>query len=369
MDAKKIAYYYREHKKLKNLQSIRKNHHYNAKQIIEYSGKRTVVLVIGESLNKYHLSLYGYSRKTNPKLSTIDSLLIFNNIISSATQTRESIIRILSQATIDNEDPYILKGSIITLAKDIGYKTYWISNQMMYGISDTETSVLAKDCDKQWFLNTDWNTNSLDERVIPVFNKILNEPSQKKFIIIHLLGNHFSYSKRYKHTSEFKIIDNFNFPKYLSKDKIYTINEYDKSVKYNDQIVFQLIKDLQKTKGIINFIYFPDHGEDVYDTKRMMLGHGSPLVTKYVIEIPFIVYNNTLFYEKDKRSYKYFTGILNRPYCTVDMFYSIADILWANFSDYRPENSLFSSKYNEKDMIIINSNNKVLKYKDIIKKN
>ncbi len=192
MDAKKIAYYYRERKKLDQLRSYRNDHHYNVEQSIEYSGNRTVVLVIGESLNKHHMSLYGYGRNTNPKLSTIDSLLIFKNVITSATQTRESIIRILSQATVDNEQQYITKGSVFTLAEDMGYITYWISNQMMYGISDTETSVLAKDCNKQWFLNTDWNTNSLDEKVIPVFNKILKEPERKKFIIIHLLGNHFS---------------------------------------------------------------------------------------------------------------------------------------------------------------------------------
>jgi heptose-I-phosphate ethanolaminephosphotransferase len=299
----------------------------------------------------------------------LDSLLIFRNVISSATQTRESIIRILTTANIENEKAFFNTGSIITLARDLGYKTYWISNQMMYGISDTETTVLAKDCDKQWFINTDWNTNSLDENILPVFNDLLNKKDKKKFIVLHLLGNHFSYNKRYKHNGKFDINDDFVFPAFLSKHQTNTINEYDRSVKYNDSIVYTIIKNTLNKKGIVNIIYLSDHGEDVYDTPKLMLGHGSPRITKYVIEVPFLMYNNTEFYNKDKRTYKYFKEIKKRPFCTVDLFYTIADIMWADFKENDLSRSLVSEDFIERKRKVISSDNRIILYEDILQDN
>jgi heptose-I-phosphate ethanolaminephosphotransferase len=121
MDIKKIAYYYREKQKLKELTLNRNSFKFNVKEKNEYNENRTIVIIIGESLSKYHMSLYGYKRDTNPLLKELDSLLIFRNVISSATQTRESIIRILTTANIENEKAFFNTGSIITLARDLGY--------------------------------------------------------------------------------------------------------------------------------------------------------------------------------------------------------------------------------------------------------
>jgi heptose-I-phosphate ethanolaminephosphotransferase len=236
---------------------------------------------------------------------------------------------------------------------------------MMYGISDTETSVLAKDCDKQWFINTDWNTNSLDENILPVFNDLLNKKDKKKFIVLHLLGNHFSYNKRYKHNGNFKINDDFVFPAFLSKQQINIINEYDRSVKYNNSIVYTIIKNTLNKKGIVNIIYLSDHGEDVYDTPKLMLGHGSPRITKYVIEVPFLMYNNTEFYNKDKRTFEYFKAIEDRPFCTVDLFYTIADIMWADFKENDLSRSLVSGDFIERKRKVISSDNRIILYEDI----
>jgi len=351
---------------LKKLRKQRVHHKFEYEELINTSLNRTVVLVIGESLSKSHMSLYGYNRKTNPLLENVDSLLIFDKIITPATQTRESIIRMLSLATIEDETPYIKQGSIISLAKSIGFSTYWISNQMMLGISDTETTVLAKDTDKQWFINTDWNTNSLDENVLPIIDEVLKEQVKNKFIIIHLLGNHFKYNKRYKPIDQYLVKTLSNFPNYLSESQKQIIKNYDNSVKYNDYIVNSLLAKIKNISGISNFIYLSDHGEDVYDTKKQLLGHGSPNVTRHVTDIPFIMYNNDNYYKTDGRSYTYFDSISSRKHSAVNLFYSLADLLWVDFIDYNGELSLFSKDYKEQKIKVINSNKQILNYNEII---
>ena len=41
------------------------------------------------------------------------------------------------------------------------------------------------------------DASGFDENVLPVFDEILNDTSQKKFIIIHTIGSHYRYNYRY----------------------------------------------------------------------------------------------------------------------------------------------------------------------------
>ncbi len=132
-DIKRVNYYYKEKRKLSKLIKGRKNLRYEVEQDT-LNQDRIFVLIIGESMAKGHLGLYGYGRNTTPKLGEIDSLLIYTDVISPATRTAQSILRILSQAQGRETKPFLKKGSILTLAKNAGYTTYWVSNQQMLGI-------------------------------------------------------------------------------------------------------------------------------------------------------------------------------------------------------------------------------------------
>ena len=66
-----------------------------------------IVLVIGESYNRHHASLYGYNKNTNPFLSKIDNLYVFDNVISSINGTSKSFENFLSTSSVGGIKRYI----------------------------------------------------------------------------------------------------------------------------------------------------------------------------------------------------------------------------------------------------------------------
>lgn len=359
-DFKQIAYYYREQNKLKSYVKNRPSYLFKS----TYKGKEdtfNIVLVIGESMSKYHMQLYNYARETTPKLNSLENLYIYKDVISSATQTRESIIRMLSLANGKYLELFYTKGSIITAAKEAGFNTYWLSNQMILGISDTETSVVAMDAHYTKFINSDWNTSSLDKKLIPYFQNVLNNDTMKrKFIVIHMLGNHFKYENRYPAGADYFSNEKFHFPSYLNKDEKEIVNHYDKSIRYSDEFIYEVIEELKKINEPSVLLYLSDHGEEVYDDERLLIGHGSPDIRKEAIDIPFFIwhsehYTDTLQIDKFRKS-------INNKYCSGDLFHTLADIMYLSFDDFDTSKSVISSSFRNTPRKVLNSNNQMVPY-------
>lgn len=131
--------------------------------------EQTYILVIGESTNRSRMGLYGYNRNTSPLLSKIQSeLLVFNNVITPKPSTIEALSLVL---TFNIDGIHDFYPNIMTMMKDAGYKTFWISNQQT--ISDTNSLLTAysKLADKAYYLNQNRNQSSVsyDEKVLEPF--------------------------------------------------------------------------------------------------------------------------------------------------------------------------------------------------------
>lgn len=357
-DGKNILYYAKEYIKLKKLRTNNKVKNFKTLQQPKlYSKKQVHVLVIGESLNRNHMKLYGYERNTTPNLDTISNINVFKNVVSPTTQTRSSIVRMMTESfglNLQNE------GSIINVLNEINYKTFWLSNQTRYGISDTETSIIADACDVVTYVNNDWKSNSLDEKLLPKLKIALLDTAKHKFIIVHLMGNHFEYSKRYVKNKGFELKDDYGFYKHNSKEEKERINEYDASVRYTDFIVSEIIRELQATSTISSLIFVSDHGEDVYENEHNLLGHGSPYVTKNTVEIPFILWQSNQF--KEFRQLNLTSSELLQFYNNGNLMHSIADLLQVNFNGFEQSRSIFRLSETKQYPYIINSNNTKINY-------
>jgi|GEM_PF-3564578 len=364
-DVKNIYHYIEEYYTLIQLREKRNNLNVIAEQDNKINRINQVhVLVIGESLARNHMSVYGYHRKTTPRLDSSKSLLLYNNVISPTTQTRSSIVRMLTSAYGTNTKNFYNEASIISVMRAAGFSTYWISNQGRYGISDTETSALADDANTSIFVNTDWNAKSLDQKVIEPLKSILNKERNKLFLVIHLLGSHFEYAKRVPDLDDFLIKDNTSSSS-LNTAQLKRVKEYDATVKYADVIIDSLIKVVnQSNYDLKSLLYLSDHGEDVYDNKQMLLGHGSPIVTKYTVEIPFILWRNEQFIMSNSISPQ--KNHLNRFFNSCDLFYALADLYDINFSDFDSTKSIFNKNYYGGYPYIINSNGKKIKYDNLL---
>ncbi len=89
--------------------------------------EETYVIVIGESLNRNNMGLYGYFRDTTPLLSAKaqrGDLLPFTNAYSSHTHTMEVLSQALTEANQHNGKSYYESLSIINLLQQLNFETY-----------------------------------------------------------------------------------------------------------------------------------------------------------------------------------------------------------------------------------------------------
>ena len=307
------------------------------------------VLIIGESCNRNHMSLYNYHRKTNPRLEKRKDIIAYSNGVSPYSNTLSSLLSGLTESNLENKMSFDKSTSIIDVFHSLGFKTFWLSNQSPIGIWDNAVFNLANTSDVSIFVNNKGNTSfestylsSYDERVLQPFRSVLDEKAENKFIVIHLMGSHSAYAKRYP--SKFDKFTTYN------SDKERIINEYDNSVLYNDFVVDSVLSLLDShslgDRNIISSaIYFSDHGENVYDENNNVGHDYSGSLPKSNVEIPFIVWLSSgyQYFYPDKQ--KTILSNKERPFITDDLFHAIIDLNDIGCEEFISKRSVFHKDF------------------------
>jgi heptose-I-phosphate ethanolaminephosphotransferase len=314
----------------------------------------TLVLVIGESTNRQRMSLYGYPRNTTPELDKLrDQLAVFDNVITPRPYTIEALQQVLTFADEENPDLYLKTPSIVSVMKQAGYKTYWITNQQTMTKRNTMLTTFSEQADEQVYLNNNRNQNArqYDGDVLEPFSKALADPAERKFIVVHLLGTHMSYQYRYPPTFD-KFTDRQGVPAGISDDQLPIYNSYDNAVLYNDFVVSSLIKDYAKTDPNGFLLYLSDHGEDVFDSAgHATLGRNEGKPTAPMYTIPFMAYASPKW--RETHDWK-FAGDLQRPYSSSQLIHTWADLAGLSFNELDRSKSVVSDSFTPRPLMIGN---------------
>ena len=305
--------------------------------ILKKQQPQNIVILIGESFSKSHSSLYGYSKQTNPRLTTItDSLLfIYKNVTSAAQGTFASIKCIMSTYKPEYKDS-IEWYKCITLPKTMqtaGYQTFWISNQSKIGLFDTGVGRYADLCDYQHFVGDKFagmnRINFKDEAIIDILHPILQDTINNNIYFIQLMGSHQNFKHRYPNTFEiFKKGDYLNFPEHQREN----LANYDNSILYNDSVVYEIMDLFQDKEAII--FYLSDHAIDVYESSDRFIGHAKGTDPKSVeagSKIPFMIYTSPLYQQNFPNEMEQIKRCTEQPFRTDDMIYTIMDIIGVTF--------------------------------------
>jgi len=312
----------------------------------------TLVLVVGESTNRQRMSLYGYPRATTPELDKLrDQLAVFDNVITPRPYTIEALQQVLTFADEENPDLYLKTPSIVSMMKQAGYKTYWITNQQTMTKRNTMLTTFSEQADEQVYLNNNRNQNArqYDGDVLAPFSKALADPAERKFIVVHLLGTHMSYQYRYPPSFD-KFTDREGVPAGISDDQLPTYNSYDNAVLYNDFVVSSLIKDYAKTDPNGFLLYLSDHGEDVFDSAgHSTLGRNEGKPTAPMYTIPFMAYASPKWRESHSWN---FAGDLQRPYSSSQLIHTWADLAGLSSEELDRSKSLVSDSFKPRPLLI-----------------
>ncbi len=311
----------------------------------------TYIIVIGESLNKEHMGIYGYQRDTTPllfKKREINGLLVFDNVYSNHTHTMPVLSLALTEANQFNKYNYYESLSIVDILNKAGFETHWISNQVLQGSWDNLVSVIAHETDHLVGLNhaigKHLGTPELDGAAIDKVHKILSKNSDKKnrVIFVHLMGSHGLYCSRFpeKYRIFTEPFQKGVFGRGL-QNRENSVNCYDNSVLYNDFVVNSFLTELQLLKGVTGLLYFSDHADDVFQA----LGHNPAKFTYEMTQIPMIAWFSDAYKNRYKSKYHMLESHLNSLYSNDFIYDTLIGMLNIKTDRYKSRYDLTAKEY------------------------
>lgn len=339
-----VKQYHIEKEVLNNLASDKLGGEFTNVEHFSEDDDEIYILIIGESTTRQHMGLYGYERDNNPLLSELaDELIIYENVISPHTHTISALSKVLTNASFD-EGKHENTGSLIQLFNKAGFETYWLSNQCPIGAFESTVTALSNSCDRQIFINA--KQNNLDEGLLFPLQSLLQEKVDKKLIIMHLMGTHVRYDKRY--SKDFNIYHTQPETQFKHEKAYNSINTYDNAVLYNDYIVSEIMNQLKLCNVDKSCaLYLSDHGEEVFKDKNFAL-HAEYDDTKAMYDIPFILWMSESMESDSSR----FVLDESRKYSSEDLIFTMADIAGIHYIEFDETKSLVNPNFLEKSRLI-----------------
>lgn len=236
-----------------------------------------IIVVMGESVNKSHMGIYGYRDLTTPFFSALQAkqqLYVFD-AIAPTNQTRYSLPIDLTEANVRYyEDRYLRSCSVLTHFKANDYTTYWISNQGRTGKNDSTITSMANEANITFFANVNYLEAKTDQVIVDYLNGLEHKHSKEMFLL-HLMGSHSDYPNRYVKDKAL-----FNNPKNM-------VEEYDNTIYYTDFILSQIYARFKGDRLLL--IYLSDHGENINLENN---GHGFMPSFKDEYTVPLVIYSS-----------------------------------------------------------------------------
>lgn len=243
----------------------------------------TYVIIVGEASRAGNWSLYGYDRPTSMLTESDSSLIAFENVTSGANLTFEAVSQLFTLATPQEPEMFESTSSILCAFRQSGFATWWLSLQSRFGLSDGKPTMIGLEADVSRFLTTDFTdggSSLLDSSLLPLLDSALRSSATKKMIVLHTLGSHYRYDRRYPKEFE-RFLDSSGA---LLSDR----DKYDNSIAYTDWFVMQVKRRLQQQPGVKALAYVSDHGEALGELGLSKHGNQSPARAEF--EVPLVLW-------------------------------------------------------------------------------
>lgn len=339
-------------------------------QVLEYSEQikvdscsfRTpnIVLIIGESYNRYHSQLYGYEKPTSPRQlqrAQDSTLIVFTDVVACWNLTSFAFKHILSLHAIGDIGDWCDAPLFPEVFRKAGYKVTFFTNQFM-----SKAGEKVYDFSGGFFLNNpDLSSRLFDERNQRLFRydegllslnpppSTLN-PSPSTLTIYHLMGQHVDYVSRYpKQHRKFTPAD-YDRPD-LDRAQLTCLSDYDNATAYNDSVVDAIVRRYEQEDAVV--IYMPDHGEECFNPPYKFHGrlHSAKIdlrLAREEFEIPFWIWCSPKNRELHPDVYETVKAARERPFMTDNLPHMLMSLAGIHTKVYRPDYDLLSPQFNSK---------------------
>ncbi len=256
--------------------------------------KVNIVLIIGESVNPLHMSLFGYKLETNPMLSGLkkDPHFKYGRTISGGVDTKVSVMLLLNGIYEPNNYKAFeeIPVNLFKLAKKQGFKTFFLSAQSGSALTNIGYEFIDHIVfyQKNPLLFNKYQDGALLQ-MIPEL-----EYGEKNFIVLHQRNIHAPYEFSYENYPEFDY-----FPVEKNDYKIFLRDTYDNAMRFNDSLLYKFVDFYKHKFNTPTYIFFtPDHSEGVGDNNI----YGHLLLHEQIYNVMYFLYtanitNNLQFTE------------------------------------------------------------------------
>lgn len=328
--------------------------------VVDSCSHRTpvIVLIIGESYNKYHSQLYGYDKPTSPRQqerAQDSSLIVFTDVVAPWNLTSFVFKHALSLHAIGDEGDWCDAPLFPEVFRKAGYHVSFYTNQFL-----AQASEKVYDFSSGFFLNNPELSQALfderndklyqyDEGLLSLKPQTTNINNQTPSLTIyHLMGQHVYYETRFpKERRHFTAADYDRHD--LSEQRLNILADYDNATAYNDSVVDQIIHRYEQQDAVV--IYMPDHGEEALNPPRPMYGrlHSVEIdcrLAREEFEIPFWIWCSPLNRKHHPELYAAIKAVRHQPFMTDNLPHLLFSLAGLHTPLYRADYDPLSTQYN-----------------------
>ena len=320
----------------------------------EKSTPRNLVIIIGESFNRHHSSLYGYDHLTNPRLSQLDHLYVFDDVVSPINGTSPVFKSFLSMASVGDSLEWCDVPLFPAFFKHVGYNVTFFSNQFVKRIDMTPWDASAgffnnPRIEPCLFSHRNSQKHPYDEGLIDEFKeqRATVESDSLNLLFFHLMGQHVDTDQRFPKGRETFHASDYQRPE-LTEEQAQEVANYDNATCYNDSVVSEIIKLYQDKDALI--LYFADHGDEANDY-RPHIGRdfhlnvvGAPGL-HCQLDVPFLICLTDSCSLLHPELEQQIAAAVHRPFMLDDLPHMLLEIAGIQTPWFKPSRSLINEQF------------------------
>lgn len=315
----------------------------------------TIVLIIGESYNKHHSQLYGYSLPTTPnqkRRQEEGELVVIRDAVTPYNLTGDVLKNAFSLNNLSEGESWSEKPLFTQYFKKAGYDVTFLSN--FFVIKEQKDFA---DFSGGFFLNdvrlstTQFNrrnvgTHRFDEQLLDDYQHLTAVDKLHRLVIFTLTGQHVDYKDRFPSTWKRFNPQDYHRPG-LQPKELQVVADYDNATLYNDYIVERIIRLFENDDAVI--LYLADHGEEVYDEIRIFgRQHNEDIpkaMAKNEFQVPFWIWTSPSYREHHPILQEQIQTAASKPFFSDDLSQVTLYLGGIECVDYRDSLNILSNGY------------------------
>ena len=322
-----------------------------------------VILVIGESYNKYHSPLYGYYLNTTPVLCSQQqsgNLFVFKDAVATYNMTTFAMKNMLSTNRISDNEAWHERPYFPVIFKKAGFNVSMWDNQRPSGADVScfdyalGSYLYAEDIMPIAYNEHNTDTYDYDDDMLSAFMKESRSyenrrsTSKHSLYIFHLMGQHSDAAKRFPSSDDLKVFKASDIRRAdLSDSQKQIIADYDNATCYNDYVIGRIINMFKDSPSVI--VYLSDHGEEVYDYRhfvgRTHERNKKKEAIKYQYDIPMMIWCSDKYIQNNPQHMERIRQAVGKPMSSDILPHTLFHLASIKTPFYKPENDVLSKEY------------------------